>query len=321
MRDFVNSRVVGGQQRIRTHISFHTAGELVLWPYAYTRKNLPPDMTAQDLSAFRALGSAMAATNGYRAMQSSSMYLSDGDMIDWMYHRHRIFSFTFELYPKGGGKPKHWYPPDEVIGRESRRNRDAVLYLMGKAYCPWSAVGAQAAKLNCGPLYDDLEIARGWKMDPRGTDTASDGRWQRGDPVKDSFQLGSAISGQAVLVTGRKTGHDVDGGRTTARSPWFTMPDGGAANLRLRYWVGLNAKATSEDGFAIHLVDRDGKRLATLKRVRGDRSGHRPVWRSLSKPLPRDLAGQRLAIELEAVDAGSGAVVEAAVDQVRVVAG
>ena len=321
MRDFVNSRVVGGRQRIRTHISFHTAGKLVLWPYAYTHRDLPPDMTAQDLSAFRAMGKAMARTNGYRAMQSSSMYPSDGDMIDWMYHRHRIFSFTFELYPRGGGTPKHWYPPDEVIGRETKRNRDAVLYLMGKAYCPWSAIGAQAATLNCGPLFDDFEIARGWKVNASGTDTAGDGRWQRGDPLKGELQLGSAVSGEAVLVTGRKPGHDVDGGRTTVRSPWFTMPADGETKLRLRYWVGLDAKATSDDGFAVYLVDQDGTRVATLKRIRGDRTKHKPAWRSLSKRLPRGLGGQRLAIELEAIDAGSGAIVEAGVDQVRVTTG
>ncbi len=320
LRDFVDSRVVGGRQRIRTHVSFHTAGELVLWPYAYTRKDLPPDMTAQDLAAFRAMGRAMADTNGYRAMQSSSMYPSDGDLIDWMYHRHRIFSFTFELYPKGGGTPKHWYPPDEVIGRETKRNRGAVLYLMGKAYCPWSAIGSQAASLNCGPLFDDLEIARGWQVDPRGTDTASDGRWQRGDPLKGELQLGSAVSGEAVLITGRRPGHDVDGGRTTVRSPWFTMPADGIASLRLRYWVGMSARATPSDGFGVHLVDRDGTRVATLKRIGGNGSRRTPAWRSLDKRLPKGLAGQRLAIELEAVDAGDGAIVEAAVDQVRVTA-
>ena len=139
MRDFVDSRVIGGQQRISAHISFHTAGKLVLWPYAYTRKDLPSDMTAQDLAAFRAMGREMARTNGYRAMQSSSMYPSDGDMIDWMYARHRILSFTFELYPRSGGTKKAWYPNDEVIARENRRNRDAVLYLMGKARCPYQA--------------------------------------------------------------------------------------------------------------------------------------------------------------------------------------
>ena len=320
MRDFVNSRVVGGRQRIRTHISFHTAGELVLWPYAYTYKDLPPEMTAQDLAAFKAMGKAMARTNGYRAMQSSSMYPTDGDMIDWMYHRHRTFSFTFELYPKGGGTPRHWYPPDEVIARENKRNRDALLYLMGKAFCPWSAISKQAATLNCGPLFDDLEVDRGWKVDPRGSDTATDGRWKRGDPSKGELQLGSAVSGKAVLVTGRTPGHDVDGGLTTARSPWFTMPADGQARLRLRYWVGLNAKAGSGDGFAVRVVDRDGNRLQTLLRVRGDGTKRKPAWRSLVKRLPGGLAGQRLAIEVEAVDNGRDAIVEAAVDQVRVTA-
>ncbi|MET1231713.1 MAG: M14 family metallopeptidase, partial [Candidatus Limnocylindrales bacterium] len=33
VRDFVASRVVGGWQQIRTHITFHSNGELILWPY------------------------------------------------------------------------------------------------------------------------------------------------------------------------------------------------------------------------------------------------------------------------------------------------
>ena len=36
VRDFINSRVVGGRQQIKTAITFHTAGEEVLWPYGYT---------------------------------------------------------------------------------------------------------------------------------------------------------------------------------------------------------------------------------------------------------------------------------------------
>src|SRR5215213_2451205 len=36
VRDFVDSRVVGGKQQITTSIDFHTYGELVLWPYGYT---------------------------------------------------------------------------------------------------------------------------------------------------------------------------------------------------------------------------------------------------------------------------------------------
>jgi hypothetical protein len=108
-------------------------------------------MRSVDHRVFVTMGRAMAATNGYRAQQSSALYPTDGDQIDWMYGRQGVFSFTFELYPKGGGTPRHHYPPDEVIGRETRRNRKAVLYLMDKAACPYEVLGPGAAQRHCGP--------------------------------------------------------------------------------------------------------------------------------------------------------------------------
>ncbi len=70
----------------------HTSGELVLWPYAYTYRVLPPDMTALDLRAFRAI-------------QSNSMYPTDGDMVDWTYARQRIFSYAFEAHSRRRAVP------------------------------------------------------------------------------------------------------------------------------------------------------------------------------------------------------------------------
>ena len=67
LRDFVNSRVVDGVQQIRTHVTLHTNGELILWPYGYTKTNVPSDMTTLDHSVFVSLGRAMAARNGYVA--------------------------------------------------------------------------------------------------------------------------------------------------------------------------------------------------------------------------------------------------------------
>ena len=52
---------------------------------------------------------------------------------------------------RGGGTPRHHYPPDELIGRETRRNREAVLYLMEQAACPYAVLGARAAERHCGP--------------------------------------------------------------------------------------------------------------------------------------------------------------------------
>jgi murein tripeptide amidase MpaA len=140
VRDFVESRVVDGRQRIRTAITFHSAGEQILWPYGYTRRDVPSDMTRADKRVFRTLALEMAATNGYRPMQSSSLYVTDGDEIDWLYGRHRIFAYTFEMFPGSGGANRH-YPPDEVIGRETSRNHAAVLLLIAMADCPYRAIG------------------------------------------------------------------------------------------------------------------------------------------------------------------------------------
>ena len=69
-----------------------------------------------------------------------------------------------EMYPRAGSSRQH--VPDEKVARETKRNREAVLYLMDMAACPYAAIGKGDAY--CGPMYDDLEVARGWKVDPDG---------------------------------------------------------------------------------------------------------------------------------------------------------
>ena len=141
--NFVKSRVIDGQQQIRTHITLHANGELILYPWGYTRRNLAGAMTRADRDAFVAMARDMAETNGYRVMQSSDWYITDGDQIDWMYGRHGIFSFTLEVYPALASGPDH-YPPDEKIARQTKRNRAALLYLIDLADCPYRASGTEA---------------------------------------------------------------------------------------------------------------------------------------------------------------------------------
>lgn len=315
IRDFVLGRRVGGYQRIRTHISFHTAGEYVLWPYGYTYRDIPADMTRVDQRALAAMGRHMASTNGYRPRQSSDMYPTFGDEIDWLYGTQRIFSYTFEMFPRAGSSRTH--VPDERIPRETRRNREAVLYLMEMAACPYAAI--DKADAYCGPLYDDLEVARGWRVDPDGDDTARDGAWARGVAARSAYQRRDATSGRAVLVTGRAKGRDVDRGRTTVRSRAIRLPEDATATLRLRYWVGMDGAADEADRFRVRLVDPSGgDTLATALAIDGDGRSHKPRWRSLAYRIPDELRGQRVAIELVAVDAGRDATVEAGVDDVRI---
>ncbi|MFJ5261169.1 M14 family metallopeptidase [Streptomyces sp. NPDC088387] len=141
--DFVRSRVVGGRQQITAGVDFHTYSELVLWPYGYTYSDTAAGMTADDRNAFAAVGQKMAASNGYTPEQSSDLYITDGSIDDWLWGNQKIFGYTFEMYPgsAGGGG---FYPPDEVIERETSRNRDAVLQLLENADCMYRSIGKQA---------------------------------------------------------------------------------------------------------------------------------------------------------------------------------
>jgi carboxypeptidase T len=152
LRDFVNSRVVAGKQLIRTHVTLHVNGELILWPYGYTRTAVPSDMNADDNKVFAAMGRNMAAMNHYSYKQSSYLYVTDGDEIDWLYHTYRIFSYTFELYPVDQKTlTADVYPPYSIVAAQTSRNRGALLYLIDMAACPYAVIGKAAQYCGAAP--------------------------------------------------------------------------------------------------------------------------------------------------------------------------
>jgi carboxypeptidase T len=144
LRDFILSRRVGGVQQISEVLNVHSYGDHVLYPYGYTKEDVPPDMTADDHATFVALAKKMASLNGYKAMQGSQMYIYDGDFIDWAYGDQRIFAFTWEMYPPWGCGCGGFHPPDTVIARETSRNAEAALYLLEQADCPYREAGLGA---------------------------------------------------------------------------------------------------------------------------------------------------------------------------------
>ncbi|MFI8926272.1 M14 family metallopeptidase [Streptomyces sp. NPDC053474] len=139
--DFVRGRVVGGKQQIKAAIDFHTYSELVLWPFGYTYNDTAPGLTQDDHDAFATVGRKMAASNGYTPEQSSDLYITDGTIDDWLWGNQKIFGYTFEMYPRSGGGG--FYPPDEVIERETSRNRDAVLQLLENSDCMYRSIGKE----------------------------------------------------------------------------------------------------------------------------------------------------------------------------------
>lgn len=320
MRDFMNSRVIGGRQQIRAAITFHSAGEEILWPYGYTQTDIPRDMSADDHVALVALGRKMASMNGYTPKQSSSLYVTDGDEIDYAYGRHRIFMYTFELYPSHAqvSSTARFYPPDEQIGPQTERNKGAILYLIEQAGCLYAIVGK--ASTHCGAFNEDFEISRGWAVNPLGTDTVNNGAWQRADPATTAYQLGTVRSGSKALVTGAAAGssvnsYDLDFGPTTVRSPLIRLP-ATVGNLVFRYYLAHGSNATSSDLFRAYIEAEDGTRTMVLEELAAANTD-RPAWTLATIPMT-PWAGQKVRIVFLAQDRGTGSTVEAAVDDVRI---
>jgi hypothetical protein len=143
IRDFVDSRVIGGVQRITSSISFHTFSELVLWPYGYTFTDVPADMTQKDHNVFVAIGQHMATTtcqgsDCYTPEQSSDLYITDGSSIDWQYGAQDLRLHHRDV-------PEH-RPAGVLPARRGHQGPDqrlqkAVLYLAKNAACPYRVIG------------------------------------------------------------------------------------------------------------------------------------------------------------------------------------
>jgi carboxypeptidase T len=140
IRDFVGSRVIGGRQQITSNIDFHTFSELVLWPYGYTTADTGTGLNAAEQRAFSTLGRQLAQTNGYTPEQASDLYITDGTINDWLWGTYKIWSYTFEMYPRSGNGG--FYPPDEVITRETQRNDQAVALFLSYADCVPRVIGS-----------------------------------------------------------------------------------------------------------------------------------------------------------------------------------
>ncbi|MEV1328350.1 M14 family zinc carboxypeptidase [Micromonospora costi] len=326
LRDFVNSRVVGGVQQIKANIDFHTYSQLVLWPFGYTTANTPTGMSADQYNTFATIGQQMAATNGYTPEQSSDLYIADGTSIDWMWAAHGIWAYTFEMYPgsAGGGG---FYPPDEVIPAQTSRNREAVLMLSEYADCPYRAIGKQAQYCGGGGgttvWSDTFETATGWTVNPAGTDTATLGAWERGAAQATTSSGAKQLTpyaGSNDLVTGRLAGagagdYDVDGGVTSAQSPAVTLPATGTLTLSLAWYLAHGSNASSADYLRVSVVHGGG--TTTLLNQAGAATNRNGAWTVSNLDLT-PYAGQSVRILVQAADASGASLVEAAVDNVTI---
>ena len=170
---------------------------------------------------------------------------------------------------------------------------------------------------------DDFETGKGWTPNASGTDTATTGRWERGDPEPTNSsgakQLGTTVSGVNDLVTARLAGasagvNDIDGGVTSIQSPAITLPATGTLTLSFSQYLAHGSNATSADFLRVRVV---GTTSATVFQRLGAATDVDAFWASASASL-NAFAGQTIRIVIEAADAGTASLVEGAVDDVRV---
>lgn len=171
---------------------------------------------------------------------------------------------------------------------------------------------------------DDFETSQGWVTNPNGTDTASTGLWERGDPQTTTSsgtkQLGTTTSGVNDLVTARLAGfsagvNDIDSGVTSIRSPAIVLPASGTLTLSFNYYLAHGSNATSADFLRVSVVGTSAtttvfQRIATASDVDG-------AWATASVSL-NGFAGQTIRLHVEAADAGTASLVEAGIDDVRI---
>ena len=177
-------------------------------------------------------------------------------------------------------------------------------------------------------FFDDFETDRGWIRNASGSDTAVTGRWERGDPQDTNFggvpmQLGTTMSGTQNLVTGALAGssvgiYDIDGGVTSIRSPQIALPAGGGLQLMFSYYLAYLTNASADDFLRVRVVGPASS--TTVFEERGSAQEDRAGWAQYAVGLDA-FAGQSIYLIIEAADAASASLVEAAVDDVTIVAG
>lgn len=172
---------------------------------------------------------------------------------------------------------------------------------------------------------DDFETDKGWVINPSGTDSATSGAWLRANPDTTSYsgykQLGTTVSGSYDLVTGPSAGssansYDLDGGVTSIRSPYILLPAGQNITLSFSYYFAHANNSSSSDYLRVRIV---GSSTVTVLQELGARNDDDAAWATFSVNL-NSFAGQTIYILIQASDSPSNSLVEAALDNILIIA-
>ncbi|HOE14324.1 MAG TPA: M14 family metallopeptidase [Candidatus Saccharicenans sp.] len=111
-------------------ISYHSFSASILYPWSYA--DLPADQEPLFQQLAAGMARLMSEVNGriyYTGRAASSLYLTNGDFIDWVYAFFNIPAFTIELPPvdlQEGG----FFNSEQDIQSLTAENLPAVIYLL-----------------------------------------------------------------------------------------------------------------------------------------------------------------------------------------------
>lgn len=139
---------VESHPNIKMLLTLHSFSELILYPWGHSYDGV---QNPAHKAAFEKMAGTMAAWNRYTPQQSSDLYITSGDTVDWAYGALGIFAFTFELSPSGGGfGGAGFYPGPNAIATTFQANLRPILYLMDLADDPLRAQFAPESTLFYG---------------------------------------------------------------------------------------------------------------------------------------------------------------------------
>jgi choice-of-anchor B domain-containing protein len=176
-------------------------------------------------------------------------------------------------------------------------------------------------------LTDAFEAASGWTGGVTG-DTAAAGTWVRVDPVGTSAQPEDdhSTTGTLCWVTGQGVAGgavgaaDVDGGYTTLQSPRFNLAS--SPNAIVSYWrwySNSQGAAPNADVFTVDVSNNDGATWVNAETVGPAGAQTAGGWYFHQFRVADFVApSATVRVRFRADDAGSGSVIEAAVDDFRI---
>jgi hypothetical protein len=173
-------------------------------------------------------------------------------------------------------------------------------------------------------LVEDCEADLGWTLGAPG-DNASTGIWIRADPVGTSYQPEddhSADPGTICFVTGNANpgdsagANDVDDGHTTLISPIFDLDEASWASIS--YWRWYTDGTNNDDTFRVDISNDAGGSWSELETVTA--SAYPWMKVEFEDLGSRITLTDQMQLRFIAEDIGSGSLVEALIDDLRIVA-